>query len=183
LAASIATFRPGARAQWAAVIVTLIGCAGLAFGLPRIADAVKPQDTALTAGERVEAGGVSIVPGDGWVKAAGSPILTINKGPAGLNIFMPTADATAAEDSVRATATGFTDATVSEPVTFTTDSGLSGAFLTVEQATGMSVPIALSNGSQLATGLLSIDTASWQDFQAEVQAMLKTVEFSAGAAS
>jgi hypothetical protein len=183
LSANIATYRASTRAQWAAVIVTLIACAGLAIGLPRAAEAVKPQDTTLTAGQRVEAGGISIIPSEGWALAAGSPFLTINKGPAGLNIFTPNPDATSAEDAVRATAAGFTEATVSEPVTFTTDSGLTGALVTVEQATTMNVVIALSDGSQLATGLLVIDPAAWPDFQAEVEAMLKTVEFTAGAAS
>jgi hypothetical protein len=183
LAASIATYRASARAQWAAVIVTLIACAGLAFGLPRVADAVKPQDTALTSGERVEVGGVSIVPSEGWVQAAGSPLLAINKGPAGLDIFTPNPDATSAEDAVRATAARFTDATVSEVKEFTTDSGLTGAIMTAEEATSMTVLVALSDGTRLATGLLTIDPAAWPDFQDEVEAMLKTVEFGAGAAS
>jgi hypothetical protein len=183
LAASVTTYRASTRAQWAAVFVTVLACAGLAIGLPRAADAVKPQDSALTSGERVEAGGVSIVPSEGWVKAAGSPFLTINKGPAGLNIFTPNPDATSAEDAVRATEAGFTDATVSEVAAFTTDSGLTGAIATAEQATAMTVLIALSDGSRLATGLLTIDPASWPDFQDEVQAMLKTVEFTGEAAS
>lgn len=183
MAASISNYRASTRSQWAAVSVTILVCAGLAIGLPRVADAVKPQDTVLTSGERVEAGGVSIVPSEGWLKAAGSPFLTINKGPAGLNIFPPNPDPTSAEDSVRAATARFANATVGEIATLTTDSGLTGAIVTAEEPTSMSVLIAFSDGTQLATGLLTIDPAAWPDFQDEVQAMLKTVEFAAGAAS
>jgi hypothetical protein len=183
LSASATAYQASTRAQWAAVIVTLIACAGLAIGLPRVADAVKPQDSALTSGERVEAGGISIIPGEGWALAAGSPFLTINKGPAGLNIFSPNPDTTSAEDSVRAATAPFTDATLGEIATFTTDSGLTGAIVTAEQATSMTVLIAFSDGTQLATGLLTIDPAAWPDLQEEVEAMLKTVQFAAGAAS
>jgi hypothetical protein len=174
-----AVYRPSPRGQWAAVIVTIVACVALVIGLPRLAEVTKPADTALTAGERVEAGGVSIVPGEGWVKVVASPLLTIDNGAAKLTIFTPEDDATTAADKVKADSTGFTTGTVGEVSTFTTDSGLNGAMVVVTDAESISVLVAFDDGERLASGFLATDPAAWDAVQAAVEPMLTTVEFTA----
>jgi len=183
LTTSTSTFRASTRSQWVAVAFTLLACAFLALGLPRLAEATKPQDTALTAGERVAAGGVSIVPGEGWSLVAGSPLLTISKESGKLNIFPPADNPATAEDDVKAAAAGFTEATVSDITTFTTDSGLAGAMATAEDGQVVNVLIAYDDGSRVARGLLFIDPAAWQDQQADIEAMFETVDFTPEAGS
>jgi hypothetical protein len=70
-------WQPGNRAQWTAVVVTLVIPAILAIGLPRLADATAPQDTEIAAGERVEQGGVSVEVPAGWVRKAGAVVLAV----------------------------------------------------------------------------------------------------------
>lgn len=96
-------WQPGNRAKWVAVVTTVVVAAALAFGLPRLAEATTPQDQAITAGERIEAGGVSIEVPAGWATNAGAAILAINKGDAGtLILFPPAADPTPPADAVEA---------------------------------------------------------------------------------
>jgi hypothetical protein len=44
------SWRPGNRAQWVAVVVTLVISAVFAIGLPRLAESTAPQDEAIPAG-------------------------------------------------------------------------------------------------------------------------------------
>jgi hypothetical protein len=170
-------WQPGNRAQWSAVVVTLVISAILAIGLPRLADATAPQDTEIAAGERVEQGGVSVEVPAGWVRKAAAVVLAIDKGSVGLLLFPPAADPTTPADSVTTTAAGFTDATIGEVTEFTTDSGLDAASVTVTDATTTTVLYAFSDGTDLAGGQLSVACDEWAVLQPEVDTMLRTVEF------
>ena len=178
-------WQPGNRAQWLAVVTTVVFSLALAIGLPRLAEATAPQDQAITAGERVEAGGVSIEVPAGWATNAGAAaILAINKGDAAnLILFPPTADPTTPADAVLAQAGTFTDATVGDVTTFTTDSGLDAASVAVEQAGQETVYVAFTDGTNLGRGQLDGPTDGWDAIKAEVESMLRTVEFSGGASS
>jgi hypothetical protein len=177
-------WQPGNRAQWLAVVTTVVFSGALAFGLPRLAEATAPQDQAITAGERVEAGGVSIEVPAGWATNAGAAILAINKGDAAnLLLFPPAADPTTPADAVQAKAATFTDATVGDVTAFTTDSGLDAAWVTVEQAGQVTVFVAFTDGTNLGGGQLNGPTDGWDAIKAEVESMLRTVEFTGGASS
>jgi hypothetical protein len=177
------SWRPGTRAQWSAVVVTLVVAAVFAIGLPRLAESTAPQDEAIPAGGRVDEGGVSVEVPAGWVRKAAAVVLAIDKGSAGLLLFPPAADPTTPADSVTTTATGFTDATIGEVTEFTTDSGLDAASVTVTDATATTVLYAFSDGTDLASGQLSVTPDEWATLQPEVETMLRTVEFTEGSGS
>ena len=158
-------------------MVTLVIAAVLAIGLPRLAESTAPQDTQIAAGERVEQAGVSVEVPAGWVRKAGAVVLAIDKGSAGLLLFPPAADPTSPSDAVTTTAAMFTDATIGEVSTFTTDSGLDAASVTVDDATTTTVLCAFSDGTDLAGGQLSITPDEWATLQPEVETMLRTVAF------
>ena len=177
------SWRPGNRAQWVAVVVTLVISAVFAIGLPRLAESTAPQDEAIPAGDRVEQGGVSVEVPAGWVRKAGAVVLAIDKGDAGLLLFPLAADPTSPADAVTTTAATFTNATVGEVTSFTTDSGLDAASVTVTDATATTVLYAFSDGTDLASGQLSVASDEWATLQPEVEAMLRTVEFTEGSGS
>ena len=79
---------PSTRAQWVAVVVTAVLMVALGLGLPKLADSTAPTDTAVAAGERVEAGGVGVTAAEGWALAGGSPLLILNKGDAKFYVLM-----------------------------------------------------------------------------------------------
>jgi hypothetical protein len=166
-----------------AVVVTLVISAALAIGLPRLAESTAPQDTEIAAGERVEKGGVSVEVPAGWVRKAGAVVLAIDKGGAGLLLFPPAADPTTPADSVTTTAAAFTDADIGEVASFTTDSGLDAASVTVTDGTTTTVLYAFGDGTTLAGGQLSAAPDEWAALQTEVEAMLRTVEFTEASAS
>jgi hypothetical protein len=177
-------WQPGNRAQWAAVVTTVLISAALAFGLPRLAEATAPQDQPITAGERLEMGGVSIEVPAGWLTNAGAAVLAINKGDAAtLLLFPPAADPTTPADAARQQATVFTDATVGDVTPFTTDSGLDAASVTVEQDGQTTVLVAFSDGSNLGRGQVNAPSSGWDAIRAEVESMLRTVEFTEAPAS
>jgi hypothetical protein len=171
------SWRPGNRAQWVAVVVTLVISAVFAIGLPRLAESTAPQDEAIPAGERVEEGGVSVEVPAGWVRKAAAVVLAIDKGGAGLLLFPLAADPTSPADAVTTTAATFTDATVGEVTSFTTDSGLDAASVTVTDETTTTLLYAFGDGTTLASGQLSVASDEWAALQAEVETMLRTVEF------
>jgi hypothetical protein len=179
--------QPSTRAQWLGVVLTLVASAALAFGLPKVADLTRPADTSLAAGDRFEASGVSIVPPEGWVSSPGSPILHLSKGGGGVIVFPPAADPTSPVDAVTAREGVFKDsgakATIGEVATFTTDSGLSAAAVTIVQEDGVTVLYQFSDGTNLAAGQVDASAAAWADLQAEVDAMMKTVEITPGSPS
>jgi hypothetical protein len=177
-------WQPGNRTQWVAVVTTVVISVALAFGLPRLAEATAPQDQAITAGERVEMGGVSIEVPAGWATNAGAAVLAINKGDAAnLILFPPAADPTTPADAVKTQAATFTDATVGDVTSFTTDSGLDAASVTVEQAGEITVLIAFTDGTNLGRGQVNAPSDGWGAIESEVEAMLRTVEFTGGASS
>lgn len=173
--------RPTQMAQWLAVVVALVLTVGLAVGLPRLASATAPQDTALVAGQRVEAAGVSIVAAPGWALTGGTDLLVISKGDSKLIIFPPDADTRTAEASVSEAAKSFTDdptshAKAGDITTFTTDSGLKGASVTVVEADAITQLIAFSDGTVLSEGTLSSTPTTAANQAKEIDTMLTTVE-------
>jgi hypothetical protein len=176
-------WQPGNRAQWVAVVTTLVISAAFAFGLPRLAEATAPQGQSITAGERIEMAGVSIEVPAGWATNAGAALLAINKGDAAnLILFPPAPDPKTPADAVKEQAATFTDATVGDLVPFTTDSGLEAASITVDGAE-VTVLIAFSDGTSLGLGQAGVPSDEWDGIKGEIEAMLRTVEFSEGASS
>jgi hypothetical protein len=166
------------------VVVTVALSAALALGLPWLAEATAPQDVPITAGERIEMGGVSIEVPAGWATNAGAVILAINKGDAAnLLLFTPAAEPTAPREAVETQAATFTDATVGEVTPFTTDSGLDAASVTVDQAGQVTFFIAFTDGTLLGRGQLNAPSDEWTSIKAEVESMLRTVDFSEGSSS
>jgi hypothetical protein len=171
-------WQPGNRAQWVAVVATLAISAAFAFGLPRLAEATAPQGQSITAGERIEMGGVSVEVPDGWATNAGAVLLAINKGDAAnLILFPPAPDPRTPADAVTEQAAAFTDATVGDLTPFTTDSGLEAASVTVEQAGEITVLVAFTDGTNLGLGQVDGPSDGWDAIKTEVESMLRTVEF------
>lgn len=171
------------RAQLAAVIVTIVVSASLAFGLPRMAEATAPQDTQIAAGSRVEAGGVSIQAPGGWVRTADTDFLVISKGTTKLLIFPPSPDTRSPADAVTESTGVYTAdpsfaGTVGDVKTFTTDDGLSAVSVAVTEEEAVTVYYAFGDGDTLATGQLSTGPSDWADLQDELDSMVTTVQLS-----
>jgi hypothetical protein len=175
------TARPSTRAQWAAVVVTAVLMVVLGFGLPRLADSTAPTDTAVAAGERVEAGGIAVTAAEGWALAGGTDLLVLNKADTKFFVVMSGESTQSPEDAVAEAEAGYADAslhaTIGEVQSFTTDSGLAAASVTVVQPDLVTVLYAFSDGTSLATGNASSTPASWPEVQAEVDEMAATVGF------
>jgi hypothetical protein len=178
--------QPSPVAQWAAAIVTVVIAALLAIGLPRLAAANAPQDTALVGGERITAGGVSIVPAEGWARAAGTDLMVISKGDAKLVIPPPQPSDQTPEEAVAAaeqlaTADQSITSTIGEVTPFTTSEGLAAASVAVVQPDFVTVLYAFSDGASLSNGTLFLTPVTWSDLQAEIDTMTATVGFEQGA--
>jgi hypothetical protein len=173
--------RPSTRAQWAAVVVTAALMVVLGLGLPRLADSTAPTDTAVAAGDRVEAGGIAVTAAEGWALAAGTELLILNKADTKFFVVMSGPSTQSPEDAVAEAEAGYADtslhATIGEVQSFTTDSGLSAASVTVLQPDLVTVLYAYSDGTSLASGNATSTPASWPDVQDEVDEMAATVEF------
>jgi len=157
--------------------VTIVVCAALALGLPRLAEATAPEDTEVAAGERIEMEGVSVEVPAGWVLPADAVVIALEKGSAKFLLFLAGADPTPPTDAVVADAANYTDATVGEATPFTTDSGLAGASVIVTDASGFTTMLyAFSDGTNLVRGQTSAPTDEWGATESDVQAMLVTVE-------
>jgi hypothetical protein len=171
------TWRPSSRSQWAVTVATILVSAALAAGLPRVADATAPGDTAIAAGERVESQGVSVEVPAGWVMPGDAVLLVLDKGSANFLLFPPTADPTSPTDAVTASAALFTDAQIGEATPFSTESGLEGASIVVTDTGGETTMLyAISDGANLASGQASAPTDEWAAIEPEVQSMLGTIE-------
>lgn len=173
--------RRSTRAQWAAVVVSAVLMVVLGFGLPRLAGSTAPTDTAVAAGERVEAGGIGVTVAEGWALAGGTDLLVLNKADTKFFVVMSGESTQSPEDAVAQAEAGYADAslhaTIGQVQSFTTDSGLAGASVTVVQPDLVTVLYAFSDGTKLASGNATSTPASWPDVQAEVDAMAATVEF------
>jgi hypothetical protein len=173
---------PSTRAQWAAVVVTAVLMVVLGIGLPRMADSSAPTDTAVAAGERVEAGGVGVTAAEGWALAGGSPLLILNKGDAKFYVLISGPSTQSPEDAVAEAEAGYTsdtsvDATIGEVQSFTTDSGLDGASVTIVQPDLVTELYAFSDGETLASGNASAVPGTWSQVKDEVDEMAATVGF------
>jgi apolipoprotein N-acyltransferase len=179
---------PSTRAQWSAVLVTVALMVVLGLGLPRLADSTAPADTAVAAGDRVVARGVAVTVSEGWALAGGTDLLVLNKQDAKLFVLPPSASTQAPEDAVEQAEQGYTtdtsvQATIGEVQSFTTDSGLEAASVTIVQPDLVTVLYAFSDGTTLATGNASATPGTWSDLKDEVDEMAATVEFETGASS
>ena len=148
---------PSTRAQWVAVVVTAVLMVVLGLGLPRLADSSAPTDTAVAAGERVEAGGVGVTAAEGWALAGGTDLLILNKSDAKFYVLPPGPATQSPEDAVAEAEAGYTadtsvHATIGEVQSFTTDNGLDGASVTIVQPDLVTVLYAFSDGTSLASG-------------------------------
>jgi hypothetical protein len=174
--------QPSTRAQWVAVALTALVIVVLGFGLPRLADSTAPTDTAVAAGERVEAGGVAVTAAEGWALAGGSPLLILNKGDAKFFVLLSGPSTQSPEDALAEAETGYTadtsvHATIGEVQSFTTESGLEGASVTIVQPDLVTVLYAFSDGTSLASGNAAAVPATWSDVKDEVDDMAATVGF------
>lgn len=170
-------WQPTSRSQWAVVVVSIVVCALLAMGLPRLAEATAPEDTEITAGERIELQGVSVEVPSGWVLPGDAVLMALDKGSAKFLLFPPTADPTPPTEAVVADAANYTDGTVGEAASFTTDGGLAGASIIVTGADGYTTMLyAFSDGTNLVRGQTSAPADDWGAIESEVQSMLVTVE-------
>jgi hypothetical protein len=179
-AARVAT-RPAQRVQWAAVVVTVVVVLVFAVVLPRVAANSVAQDTQLAAGQRVEAGGASIEPPTGWSRTAGTELLVISKDSAKLVVFPPAQDPTAPEEAIGAAEEGYTadttlHATLGDISTFTTDSGLKAATVTVVQQDEVTILYAFSDGTVLAQAQLSVGASDRGRLEEEINEMMSTFE-------
>lgn len=179
---------PSTRAQWVAVVVTALLMVALGLGLPRLADSTAPTDTAVGAGERVEAGGVAVTPAEGWALAGGTDLLILNKQDTKFYVLPPNPSTQAPEEAVAQAEQGYTadtsvHATIGEVQSFTTESGLAAASATIVQPDLVTVLYAFSDGANLTSGSVASTPASWPDMKEEIDAMAATVEFAAGATS
>lgn len=187
-AARADTARPPTRAQWGAVLVTVALMVVLGFGLPRLAASTAPTDTVVAAGDRVVAGGVAVTVPEGWALAGGTDLLVLNKQDAKLFVLPPTPSAQSPDEAVLEAEQGYTadasvQATIGEVQSFTTDSGLEAASVTVVQPDLVTVLYAFSDGESLASGNATSTPASWPDVKDEVDDMAATVEFAPEASS
>jgi hypothetical protein len=178
---------PSTRAQWAAVVVAAMLMVVLGLGLPRLAASSASTDTAVAAGERVEAGGVAVTAAEGWALDGGTDLLILNKQDAKFYVLVSGPSTQSPEDAIAEAEQGFSDAsvhaTIGEVQTFTTDSGLAAASVTVVQPDLVTVLYAYSDGTSLALGNGTAIPSTWSDVEAEVDEMAKTVEFTPEASS
>jgi hypothetical protein len=169
------------RAQWVAVVVTVMLMVVLGLGLPRLADSTAPKDTAVAAGERVEAGGIAVTAAEGWALAGGTDLLILNKSDAKFYVLPPGPATQSPEDAVAEAEAGFSDtslhATIGEVQSFTTDSGLHAASVTVVQPDLVTVLYAFSDGTSLASGNATAMPGTWSQVKDEVDEMAATVGF------
>jgi hypothetical protein len=180
--------RPSTRAQWAAVLLTAALVAVLAIGLPRVAESSAQDDTAIATGERVEAGDIAVTVAGGWALDGATDLLVLNKRDAKFVVLPPSKSPQSPEDAVAEMEQGYTadtsvHATIGEVKTFTTDSGLSAASLSVVQPDLVTVVYAYSDGKSLATANATAIPDTWAAVQSDVAAMETTVEFAGGSAS
>jgi protein-disulfide isomerase len=173
---------PSTRAQWVAVVLTAVLMVVLGLGLPRLADSSAPTDTAVAAGERVEAGGIGVTAAEGWALAGGSPLLILNKGDAKFFVLMSGPSTQSPVDAVAEAEAGYTadtsvHATIGEVQSFTTDSGLDAASVTIVQPDLVTVLYAFSDGETLATGNATAVPGTWSQVKDEVDEMAATVGF------
>lgn len=176
--------------QWVGAALLLGWCAVLAVLLPRWAEASTPSTaTELTAGERVSAGGVSLLPPEGWSQSTEvAGLLVLTKQDATLDFF-PVGPATGSlDETLAAQADAFkADAStrydIGDPEAFTTDSGLDGAQLVVLSPGTVNVWYAVSDGPSQATALYSSTDNDWKSLHDEVTEMVKSAEFTDDAAA
>lgn len=184
------SYRPPTAAQWTSVVVTLIVLALLTIGLPRMSDAIGPQDVELAAGERIEAGGVAVEAAEGWAlsEEGGDDLLIISKGESKLLVFPPTEGKKSAEDSVAAAEKVYTEdkslhATIGEIATFQTESGLDAAFVTIAEQDAVTGLYSFADGKLTTDAQLSTSPAAYTDLHEEIQTMLSSLEFTDGSSS
>jgi hypothetical protein len=182
------TIRFSTRAQWAAVLITAALMVVLGLGLPRLAASTAPTDSAVTAGDRVVAGGVAVTAAEGWALAGGTDLLVLNKADTKFLVVLSGPSTQSPEDTVADAAAGYSadtsvQATIGEVESFTTDSGLEAASVTVVQPGLVTVLYAFSDGESLASGNATSTPASWPDVKDEVDEMAATVEFAPEASS
>jgi hypothetical protein len=185
----LAPLRPSVGAQWLVLISAIVSALVVAAGFSAVAALTAPQDEVLTAGARVSAGGVSIEPADGWVLSGESgDIFDIAKQEAQILIFPPTTSTKTAAEGVDELADIFRADTaagtqVTEVQTFETSAGLQGAKAVAVEPENVTLIYAFSDGEQLTKSQVSLSGSAWKELGPEIDDMMATVEFEAGAGS
>jgi hypothetical protein len=167
-------------------VVTAVLMVVLGLGMPRLADSTAPTDTAVTAGDQVVAGGVAVTVPEGWALAGGTDLLILNKADTKLFVLPPSPSTQSPEDAVAEVEQGYTadtsvHSTIGEVQSFTTDSGLAAASVTIVQPDLVTVLYAYSDGTSLASGNATAIPSTWPDVQAEIDDMASAVEFASEA--
>lgn len=182
-------WRPSTRAQWATVAVTLVWAAVLAVALPLWATATAPEAAGVDADGRVSVTNLSVTPADGWiVDPEATESIKLDKADASLLIFPATPSPETPTSAVEASVAIFkADTTVAYSIgdvqTFTTESGLRGASALVLDPESATIVVAVSDGTNLAQGVVTAKSATWDDIQEEADAMLRTLSIESGAQS
>lgn len=183
-----AAWQPSARAQWAAIAVAVIWSTLLAVVLPRVADATVPHDEVLDAGSRIAAGGVSVVPSEGWTREGEvTDLLRLTKSGTNLLFFPASPSTESVVDVVSANAEIFGEEAgpsleLGEPVQFSTDSGLDAASLVVLDQGHATLLAAFSDGRSMAMVQADMTQQTWVDLADEINGMLTTVQLTDGGA-
>jgi hypothetical protein len=185
----LAPLRPSVGAQWLVLVCSIIASVVVASGFSAVAEATVPQDEVLIAGARVSAGGVSIEPADGWVLSGDSgDIFDIAKQEAQILIFPPIESTQTAAEGVDELADIFRADTsagtqVTDVQTFETSAGLQGAKAVVAESKNVTLIFAFSDGEQLTKSQVSLSGSAWKELGPEIDDMMATVKFEAGAGS
>ena len=165
--------------QWVGVAVLIGWTALLAFGLPRVAEAL-PTGSTVAAGTAVVIGTTGITPSTGWEVDSQAPLPVLRKDGSQVNVF-PAGPATgdaasiigATLDGLRAdTATGWQ---IGDPQPFTTADGREGLYAVSVTPTQFEIDVVVvKDGTSQAAGAYGSATALTTG-QDEILEMLKTM--------
>ena len=182
-------WQPSTRAQWTTVVVTLLWVAILTIALPLWATATAPETAGVDDTGRVTVANLSITPADGWIlDPAATESIKLKKADASLLVFPATPSTETPTSVVEASVAAFKeDATVAYDIgdieTFTTESGLEGAAALVLDPESATIVVAVSDGSNVAQGLVTAKSATWDAVQEEAESMLRTLSIESGTQS
>ncbi len=159
--------------QWIGALLIAAWVGFLALGMPRIAAAI-PNETETVAGRPTSLGGVTLTPEAGWVQPADSKaILILRKDGAQITAFPPqpaAGDAAAVlapmlDIQRQDTSTAWQ---ITEPQTFTTDSGASGAWAVALAPQQFVANFAVVEGGQSVLVTVGGTDTAWSTLKDEI---------------
>lgn len=176
----------GRPAQWIGAALILGWAAFFAMGLPRIAAAF-PSETATEAGKPVTVGGVTMTPAEGWTLPKDvQKILVLRKAGAQVTAIPPVPAAgdvgsilnTVLDPMRQDKQTGWQ---FSQPQSFTTASGASGAYVVAQAPQQFVTNFIVLQDGRSAQILVSGTDGDWTSLHDEILDVVKTVEITGGA--